>query len=207
MINGRLAQLEAKRLVKEFKKGHEKGEFRNKLGRVWWPVWNRIIVPAVAVSSILTGSIAAVAAGAALWSLAHPFTKGFAINVQNIAIKNASLFGRRMKAQNVSEEVRKQAIVEYLNQSGALFFNRGYVKTHPEDINRMANGLMGNDINNLVAITEYNLTRQGNHNEKQGKSVSLKDRLRIYQQSYNTYKTRKQQLSRETLARLTQRPR
>lgn len=204
MLNDRLAQLEAKRLVKEFKKSHEKGEFRNKLGRIWWPVWNRIVVPVVAVSAIMTGSAAAIATGALIWAAAHPFTKGFSVNVQNIAIKNARLFGRRMKAQNVSEEVRKQAVLEYLNQSGALFFNRAYVKKHPEDIRRMADGLAGSDINNLVALTEYNLTRRGNYYEKQGKSIPFKDRLQIYQQSYTAYKTRKQ-LDNSMLAQLHRR--
>ena len=106
-----------------------------------------------------------------------------------------------MKAQNISGEVRKQAILEYLNQSGALFFNRGYIRKHPEDIERMANGLMGNNINNLIALTEYNLTRQGNHNERQGRSVSFQERIKIYQQSYASYKARKE-LDNETLSRL-----
>lgn len=192
MINDRLTKLEAKRLVKEFKKSHEKGEFRNKLGRIWWPVWNNIVIPAVAVSTILTGSVAAIAAGTLLWAAAHPFTKGFSVNVQNIAIKNAGLLGRKMKAANVSEKVRQQAVLEYLNQSGALFFNRDYVKEHPTDIERMANGLAGRDINNLIALTEYNLTRQGNHSAKQNKNLSTKERLKIYSQSYTAYKARQQ---------------
>ena len=72
MINDKLAKLEAKRLVKEFRKQHEKGEFRNKLGRIWWPIWNRFVIPSVCLGSILTGSVAAIAAGAALWGLLIP---------------------------------------------------------------------------------------------------------------------------------------
>ena len=55
-------------------------------------------------------------------------TKGLATNIQNIAIKNAGLLGKSLKNQNVLEEIRKKAIIEYLNQSGALFFNRQYIK-------------------------------------------------------------------------------
>jgi len=193
MMNEKLMQLETKRLVQEFKQKHEKGEFRNKLGRVWWPVWNRIIVPTVALGTILTGTAPAIIAGVALWSVAHPFTKGFAINVQNIAIKNAGIFGKSMKNRNIPEPIRRQAVLEYLNQSGSLFFNRAYVKKYPDDINRLANGYVGNGINNLVALTEYNLTRQGNHNEKLGRQMTFGERVQIYKQSYSAYTARKKE--------------
>lgn len=191
MINDKLMQLETKRLVQEFKKKHEKGEFRNKLGRIWWPVWNRIVVPTVALGVIATGGVAGVITGLAVWSFAHPLTKGFAINVQNIAIKNAGIFGKSMKNQNIPENIRRGAIVEYLKQSGSLFFNSTYVRKHPEDIDRLANGWVGNGINNLVALTEYNLTRQGNYYQKRGRQMPFGERVKIYQQSYSAYQARK----------------
>ena len=191
MINDKLMQLETKQLVKEFRDKHEKGEFRNKLGRIWWPVWNRIVVPTVALCTILTGNPAGIIAGVTLWSVAHPLTKGFAINVQNIAIKNAGLFGKSMKNRNIPEPIRKKAVLEYLHQSGSLFFNNGYVKKHPEDIDRLANGWIGKGINNLVALTEYNLTRQGNHYQKLGRQMPFRERVQIYQQSYSSYQNRK----------------
>ncbi len=201
MMKDRLMRQEAKKLVKEFKRTHEKGEFRNKLGRIWWPIWNRLIVPGAALCGILSFNPAGVIGGVALWSLGHQLTKGFAINVQNIAIKNAGVFGKSMKNKNIPEELRRAAILEYLHQSGSLFFNDGYVKNHPEDIDRLVNGCVGNGINNLVALTEYNLTRQGNHNQRMGRQMTFKERLGIYKQSYSSYQARKNIETAALLAR------
>ncbi len=186
-----LVHLKAEQLVKEFKKNQEKGEFRNRLGRLWWPIWNRFIIPGAALCGILSLNPVGIIGGVALWSLGHQVTKGFAINVQNIAIKNAGIFGKSMKKKNISEEVRKQAIVEYLHQSGSIFFNHNYVKNNPQEINRMANGLSADGINNLVALAEYNLTRQCNHRKRQGRPLSMSERLKIYRQSYTSYAAKK----------------
>ena len=184
------AKAEAKRLVCEFKKKEERGEIRNKWGRVWWPLWNRVIVPGACLCGVLSGTVAGVVFGAALFGVAYPVTKGFAINVQNIAIKNAGLLGRSLKNKSVPYEVRKEAVLEYLRQSGSWFFNKEWVKKHPQDIDKMVDGQKGANILNLVASVEYNLTRAANHKEKEGKRLTLRERLKIYQQSYVSYRQR-----------------
>lgn len=211
MLNDRLKQAEevqkrteANRLVAEFQKSHEKGEFRNKLGRVWWPVWHRVVIPAVSGFVVMAGVAAGVASGglaavpgvvcgAALWGVGRTVTKGFSVNVQNIAIKNAGIFGRDMTKKQVPEDVKKRAILLYLEKSGALFFNKKYVQKNPSEIEKMAKGEKGTIINNLVALTEYNLTREGNHLQRRKEKVSFKRRAEIYRQSYQTYQANKRQ--------------
>lgn len=196
MESTKQTQIEAKKLVSEFKKKEEKGEFRNKLGRIWWPVWNRVVVPAVCLSTILTGNLAGIAFGAALWGASHPITKGFSVNVQNIAIRNAGLLGRSLRNRQIPHDVRKEAILEYLRQSGSLFFNKEWVKKHPEDIDKMADGQKGRGIPNLVATVETNLTRVVNHARKKNEMVPLRERLKVYQQSYYAYQQRKKEMNR-----------
>ena len=187
-------QYEVKKLVHEFKKNKEKGEFRNKLGRIWWPVWNRLVVPGASLCGILSGSIPGIIFGAALFSTAYPLTKGFSINVQNIAIKNAGAFGRDLTQRKIPFEIRRQAVMEYLKQSGAWFYNKKWMKENPESIDKMAEGQKGIPILNLVASTEYNLTRAANSKKKN--KFSLKERLKIYQQSYVVYQQRRKNIER-----------
>ena len=187
-------QNKAKCLVREFKKKEERGEFRNKLGRIWWPVWNRFIVPAACLCGILSGSFAGFAFGATLFAVAYPVTKGFSVNIQNIAIKNAGIFGRFLKQRKIPYETRRMAVEEYLHQSGSLFFNNEWVRKHPQDIDKMAEGQKGTIIPNLVALLEYNLTRAGNATERKNEGspkkvkLPLRQRLTIYQRTYADYK-------------------
>ena len=183
MKNTQQIQSEAKQLVYEFKKTEERGEFRNKWGRIWWPVWHYFIVPGASLCGILSGNIAGIILGTALFGISHPLTKGFSINVQNIAIKNAGILGRFLKNKHVSYDVRRRAIVEYLNQSGALFYNKKWMKNHVSDIDKMAEGQRGKTIPNLVASLEYNITRVANSKEKKKEKFSLKERLKIYQRT------------------------
>ena len=192
MQKNKSIQKEAKRLVGEFKKKEERGEFRNKLGRIWWPIWNRFVVPGACLCGILSGSFAGLAFGATLFAVAYPITKGFSVNVQNIAIKNAGIFGRFLKQRKIPYETRRMAVEEYLHQSGSLFFNNEWVRRHRPDIDKMAEGQKGTPIPNLVASLEYNLTRAGNATERKNgcskKKLPLRQRLMIYQRTYADYK-------------------
>ena len=186
MTKDQSIQKEAKRLVREFKKNQEKGEFRNKLGRIWWPIWNRFVVPGACLCGILSGTVPGIIGGIALFGVAYPITKGFSINVQNIAIKNASLLGRSLKEKQISDEIRKETVLEYLRQSGSLFFNKKWIKEHPQDIEKMVKGQKGNTIPNAVALAEYQLTRAVNFKAKRKEKFSLRERLKVYQQIYRS---------------------
>ena len=96
--------------------------------------------------------------------------------------------GRSLRNKQVPYEVRKEAVLEYLRQSGSWFFNKEWVKKHPQEIDKMADGQKGTNIPNLVASVEYNLTRAANHKEKKGKGLTLRERLKIYQQTYTSYR-------------------
>ena len=193
MEEDKTVKTEAKRLVREFKKNEERGEFRNKLGRIWWPLFNRIIVPGASLCGILSLNVAGLVFGATLWAVGHPITKGFSVNVQNIAIKNAGILGRFLKQRQVPLETRREAVLEYLNQSGSWFFNRKWVRENKESIDKMAEGQKGHAIPNLVARVEYDLTRAANSKEKkQTGRLSLGERLEIYKTSYVSYMREKQ---------------
>ncbi|MBR6231637.1 MAG: hypothetical protein IKQ99_00885 [Alphaproteobacteria bacterium] len=197
MQKNKLIQKEAKNLVREYKKNHERGEFRNKLGRIWWPIWNRIVVPGASLCGILSGSFVGLAFGATLWATSHPITKGFSVNVQNIAIKNAGVFGRFLKQRKIPYEMRREAVVEYLKQSGAWFYNKKWMKENQESIDKMAEGQKGEIIHNFVAHMEYNLTREKNAREKKKKAPpTLREKLASYKQAYNSYIREKQQMKR-----------
>ena len=182
---------EVKRLVREYKKHQERGEFRNKLGRIWWPIWSHFVVPGVSLCAlwafVTSGSIAGLVCGVSLWAICHPITKGFSVNVQNIAIRNAGVFGWFLRKRKIPFEIRRQAIVEYLKQSGAWFYNKKWMKENPESIDKMANGQEGKTIHNLVAFMESNMDRAVKFKKKQKKTISLQNRLRLAQQIYATF--------------------
>ncbi len=187
---------QANDLVNRFQKTKERGEFRNKLGRVWWPIMNRFItygVPALAVTAILSGgaTLPSLAAGVATWAIGRPITKGFSVNVQNISLQNAALFGRSIK--NEPKEIRLAAMERYLQKAGAWVFNKDYLKHHPDSLAQLANGKPVAKIPNFIALLEHNMNYLINKAERNGKNVSFAERLGIWRKTWAEYKGQTQQ--------------
>lgn len=195
MENDQLKQ--AKQLVKTFRKTKERGEFRNKIGRVFWPVVNRAFtygIPLLAAAS-LTGGAAVVptlAVGAGLWAAGRFVTKGLSVNVQNIALKNAALFGRTMTQNKIPDAVKTLAMETYLKQAGAWVFNKKYMKENPNAVDQLKNGKPVDDILNFIARLEHNGNQLINKAERNGQTVTFSERLKMYQKTVQDYQDIKQ---------------
>ena len=198
MEKDELIELKAKWLVHKYKKTKEKGEFRNKIGRILWPLCYFGIIPALSLATIVTGcmvgNIPGVIFAILAWYGCCFITKGLSLNVQNIAIKNAGALGKVLSENQISYEVRRAAIVEYLRQSGCLFFNGHWVKTHSEEIKRMSNGKTGKKILNVGAFMEHGLGRLNERQQESGKKPSLRGRFGWYRDVYLDYMNEKKEI-------------
>ncbi len=202
----KMQQNQARQLVDTFRKTKERGEFRNKIGRVMWPMVNRALtygIPTMAALSLLSGTatLPVLAFYAASWAIGAPVTKGFSVYVQNIALKNAAVFGRQMTRENVADSVKTAAMERYLQKAGALVFNKQYQKQNPEAIAQLAQGKHVPGFANMIAIFEHNINQTVNNTEQKGGRVGFKQRLATYQKTWRDYqRLKKPSLLLQTLA-------
>ena len=179
--------------LNQFRKTRERGEFRNKIGRIFWPTVNRFItygIPAMAGLAIASGAavIPAAAVTAAMWGGGRYVTKGLSVNLQNIALKNACVLGHQMVRDKIPDDTRKYIMEQYLNKAGAWVFNKQYLKKNPTAIDLLKDGKPVQGVKNLISILEHNANHLGNTAQKNGKAIRFTDRLKMYQKTWNDYK-------------------
>lgn len=195
-MNTLLTQTERKNAnnyLNQFRKTKERGEFRNKIGRIFWPIFNRLItygIPVMAGLAIAGGAavIPATAVAIGMWTGGRYITKGLSVNLQNIALKNASVLGYQMVRDKIPDDTRKYIMEQYLNKTGAWVFNKQYLKKNPTAIDSLKDGKPVQGVKHLVTILERNANQLVNTAQKNGNTIRFTDRLKMYQKTWNDYK-------------------
>lgn len=196
--------------LKEFKKTKQKGEFRNKIGRVLWPVYRKGVAPA-----LLGLMVVGIAANPAAWPAAAvfggivaaslPITSGYTKYLKNISLSNAAILGRTLKKQTFSEAGRQYAMEQYLKQNMPLFTAQKYIQQNPDMVARLREGLPVQKENSFVANMEHNINQAINRGP-----VDFKRRMQIYKETWQQTQANRQALeaaknpSAETAKPLTQ---
>lgn len=190
-------------------KGSAFAKARNKLGNKAWPMVNKFgkyMLVAVGVVGGLSIPMnfafdlpAAVlcsgfAVGATQW------TGGHIKYLQNIALRQASLFGRQMTKANVPEKIREQAIEHFIRRQSPLYTAEKYIKNNPEMIKRMSNGLPAKLNHNFVSFLDEHTQKAAEAAEKSKTHISMKERIDTYKRAWNDYKNTKAQDKAAALA-------
>ena len=193
----------AKELVKNFRKtglgGSLEDKIRNRLGNKCWPLIskfcgaNKWISAGLAALSVM-GGVPETALPLLLTSgafhTAQLYPKGHTKFLQNIALKNASAFGRFMKKNNIPESVRKKAMEQFLKKESPLFTAKQYISKNPDMVERLSNGLPVPKNTNFISIWDSNVEALGRRYEGKG-WVPLKERLATYGKIVRDYKASK----------------
>lgn len=196
----KIERKDAMSYLKSFRKDKERGEFRNKIGRIFWPVMNRLItygIPTLAALGIAGGAaiVPAVAIAATVWGGGKYITKGLSLNLQNIALQNASVLGHQMVRDKIPVETRKYIMEQYLNKAGAWVFNKQYLKQNPTAIDSLKDGKPVQGMRHFITMLERNSNQLVNTAQKNGKTIRFTDRLKMYQKTFEDYKRPAKQFS------------
>lgn len=190
-------------------KGSAFAKARNKLGNKAWPMANKLVKYAPVAMAVVGGlsipmNFAFDLPAAALYSGfavgAAQWTGGHIKYLQNIALRQASLFGRHMTRANVPEKIREQAIEHFLRKQSPLYTAEKYIKNNPEMIKRMSNGLPAKLNHNFVSFLDEHTQKAAEAAEKNKTHISMKERIDTYKRAWNDYKITKAQDKAAALA-------
>lgn len=190
-------------------KGSAFAKARNKLGNKAWPMANKFVKYTLVAVGVVGGlsipmnfafdlPAAVLCSGFAVG--AKQWTDGHIKYLQNIALRQASLFGRQMTKANVPEKIRKQAIEHFIRRQSPLYTAEKYIKNNPEMIKRMSNGLPAKLNHNFVSFLDEHTQKAAEAAEKSKTHISMKERIDTYKRAWNDYKNTKAQDKAAALA-------
>lgn len=190
-------------------KGSAFAKARNKLGNKAWPMANKFVKYTLAAVAVVGGlsipmnfafnlPAAVLCSGFAVG--AKQWTDGHIKYLQNIALRQASLFGRQMTKANVPEKIREQAIEHFIRRQSPLYTAEKYIKNNPEMIKRMSNGLPAKLNHNFVSFLDEHTQKAAEAAEKSKTHISMKERIDTYKRAWNDYKNTKAQDKAAALA-------
>ncbi len=190
-------------------KGSAFAKARNKLGNKAWPMANKFVKYTLGAVAVVGGlsipmnfafdlPAAVLCSGFAVG--AKQWTDGHIKYLQNIALRQASLFGRQMTKANVPEKIREQAIEYFLQKQSPMFTAKKYIKNNPEMIKRMSNGLPAKLNHNFVSFLDEHTQKAAEAAEKSKTHISMKERIDTYKRAWNDYKNTKAQDKAAALA-------
>lgn len=190
-------------------KGSAFAKARNKLGNKAWPMANKFVKYTLVAVGVVGGlsipmnfafdlPAAVLCSGFAVG--AKQWTDGHIKYLQNIALRQASLFGRQMTKANVPEKIREQAIEHFIRRQSPLYTAEKYIKNNPEMIKRMSNGLPAKLNHNFVSFLDEHTQKAAEAAEKSKTHISMKERIDTYKRAWNDYKNTKAQDKAAVLA-------
>ncbi len=190
-------------------KGSAFAKARNKLGNKAWPMANKFVKYTLVAVGVVGGlsipmnfafdlPAAVLCSGFAVG--AKQWTDGHIKYLQNIALRQASLFGRQMTKANVPEKIREQAIEHFIRRQSPLYTAEKYIKNNPEMIKRMSNGLPAKLNHNFVSFLDEHTQKAAEAAEKSKTHISMKERIDTYKRAWNDYKNTKAQDKAAALA-------
>lgn len=193
----------AKELVKNFRKtglgGSLEDKIRNLLGNKGWPLVSKFcgagkwVSAGLAALSVM-GGVPEIALPFLLTSgashIAQLYPKGHTKFLQNIALKNASSFGRFMKENNIPESVRKKAMEQFLKKESPLFTAKQYISKNPDMVERLSNGLPVPKNKNFISIWDGNVEALARRYKGKG-PIPFKERWKTYKKIFRDYKASK----------------
>ena len=166
-----------------------KGEARNKVGRVFHPLFKNVVTAmkygmigltglCVAQASI-TGILPIVVSGgmAAALMAGQKWEQGQIKYLQNVALRNAGLLNRKMQNENMSSDFKKQALDLFLKKQMPILSLAQWHKDHPAAVNAVVDSKKEFPLNNNFVSVFWNTLSRA---ERKNHHLSFKDRMIAY---------------------------